>query len=277
MNGAQTISEDRGFLEDKKSSSSNDENFRSGIFRMFYCATRRTRKSRIMENEKQNRRNEITCILLACDHDPEAGEIMREVEKLQNAFAITRVSDKQFYFRLLEEVHPRVVIANYDFGIFPFLSEVREKTADIPFIVISELELSQNALKHGINIYILRSELTRLGVWLNILADWDFKAAPEDPDVAAAISAQIFEAAKPLSAPKPRVLPDLENAADSRKTPQQPVLSGPKREEEKRMALKKWTEEIELQKLNSSPALPRKKSLREDLLTTRSEEDAHSG
>src|SRR5436190_1375214 len=120
-----------------------------------------------MANTSTN--TETIRVLIAHKSNADTSTIISEVEHANSSVLIRRTATKEQYLELLEEFAPHIVIADYDFGVFPFINDTREKRPDIPFIIISELELIQNSPRQGLNIYVLKSDLSRIPLWLDAL------------------------------------------------------------------------------------------------------------
>src|SRR4051812_45333870 len=110
-------------------------------------------RRKIMNQQIIISREEQIHITVASHEKSETDKILDEIIKSKIPFTVAKAATRAEFVQLVEKSVSHLVIADYNFGVFPFLNETREKTAQTPFIVFSELELPQNALKHGLNIY----------------------------------------------------------------------------------------------------------------------------
>ena len=111
-----------------------------------------------------------TRVLLIEDSDIDALLLERELEKAELNPIVTRVETKDDLIRKLSEKEFDVVISDYvlpQFNGLEALALVREKSAELPFILVSGRmgeELAVEAIKNGSNDYIMKANLFRLGM-----------------------------------------------------------------------------------------------------------------
>ena len=108
-------------------------------------------------------------ILIAPKDNTDAVDIINRTEEALCSVALRRAVTKEQCLEFMKTFSPHLVIADYDFGVFPFINDVREKRPEIPFIIVSELELVQNAPTKGLNISVVKSDLTRIPRWIDAL------------------------------------------------------------------------------------------------------------
>lgn len=124
---------------------------------------------RVMNKHLISHHDQELRLLIAHNEQTDLGIISSAIQKSTVPWQVVPTCRRELFVEVVREVRPNVVVVEYDFGVFPFLNEARKEIAEVPCIVLSELELPQNALKCGLNIYILKHELVRLGPWLDLL------------------------------------------------------------------------------------------------------------
>ncbi len=108
-------------------------------------------------------------ILIVAKNNGDAFEIVEQARRTAHPINIYQAFTKEQCLKLLNAHAPHLVIADYDFGVFPFVNELREKKPETPFVIISELELEQNSPKRGLNIYVLKADIARIPRWIEAL------------------------------------------------------------------------------------------------------------
>ncbi|MDB6024562.1 MAG: hypothetical protein JWM68_785 [Verrucomicrobiales bacterium] len=198
----------------------------------------------IVGNKNLHLKKPAIHVLIAHKSNVDASDIAAQVQRAEPEILMTRTANKHHCLELMEKWIPNVVIADYDFGPFPFINEIREKNADIPFIIISELELTQNAPKHGLNIYILKGDLARIPMWLDTLnAAGMLSHESQPPQRQIKCFQKAVESRHPeIPHSSSRTLPALISALPVQETPVHPGFKDP---------LKKWTEDLE-RKMNQN-------------------------
>jgi hypothetical protein len=194
-------------------------------------------------------------ILLVPKNNADASAMMDEVEKAGSSVQIRRAETKGQFLELLHSFVPQLVVADYDFGLFPFINSVREKRPDVPFIIVSELELLQNAPRRGLNINVLKTDIARLPRWVDALNVAGLFGESRGDNLS-----QINSFLKATEALPRR------HASDSKEkmvaaSPESPTKHGPATD-----PLKKWTEELE-QKMSDTTLLKMKPSRPDPLLS----------
>lgn len=209
-----------------------------------------------------NKNAHATCqplrILIAHKCNDEALSIISEVDRAQASVIIKRTAVKEDCLELINHFHPNVVIADYDFGVFPFINEVREKNADIPFIIISELELLQNAPKQGLNIYVLKSDLSRIPAWIDTLQSAGvFDEPTADRELQVNHFRKVTEP-RPISS-TPRA-PQVHSYGHEQTLTQKSEIGNGNRGRAATDSIQQWTFELEQKMEQSSNALKMKSS-----------------
>lgn len=175
-------------------------------------------------------------ILVACQREADACRVIGELEKMEH-LEIQNSPHRKSLAAALASFQPDVVIADNDYNTFSALRSVREIHPHIPFILIGSAETLSVALGKGINISILKEELSRLGPWIQILLLLKAHGGEEtDQSILNQIS---LATARPSDKIYSSSLDDLRVQAHRlAKTP-----------EERETALIEWTKEIEQKKL----------------------------